>query len=230
MSEVTSFNSFPNDPTSSYFSSSTPSSSDELLSPAFESSDFYDPFSDLSLFLSKKIKGELQKTGSSKKWSGKIESHLLAKILPEFKQKFPNYRLGVAALRKVWEKVSYYYEKIQNQTGALQENGTLDLYFMIRENLKEKGGENPPLNLPPYHFAHQVALKVGECMATFEGVRPDTIHLVKLIWSAQKHLLRGLSSQNAKSPYEDFDPLDKLVVKTQLEVSSEEKGLSYEKL
>ncbi|MCB1082540.1 MAG: hypothetical protein KDK63_05290, partial [Chlamydiia bacterium] len=62
------------------------------LYPIDETEEFYDPFSDLNLFLSKKVKSEIQETGSATKWSGKIEANLLAKILPEFKEKSPKYR------------------------------------------------------------------------------------------------------------------------------------------
>ncbi|WP_194848277.1 hypothetical protein [Candidatus Neptunochlamydia vexilliferae] len=189
------------------------------LYPIDEAEDFYDPFSDLSLFLSKKIKGEIEESGSSKSWSGKIEVNLLAKILPEFKEKFPKYRLGASALKKMWEKVSYYYEKIQGQRGAVKENGALNLKYMIRENLK---AETAPYHLPPYTIAEHIAVKLSECIATFEGTRPKVDHLTKIVWAVQKHLLKGLSSFQAKSPYDEYDKLDKLIVKTQLETSASE--------
>lgn len=188
-----------------------------FLHPIDEAEDFYDPFSDLNLFLSKKIKKEIQESGSSGKWSGKIEANLLAKILPEFKQKFPKYRLGTSALKKVWEKVAYYYEKIQGQKGALKENGTLNLKFMIRENLKHRVS---PYHLPPYTIAQQIATKLSECIASFEGEKPQLDHLTKVIWSVQKHLIKDLSAIQAKNPYEEYDKLDKLIVKTELEVTA----------
>ena len=190
---------------------------ESFLNPIDESEDFYDPFSDLSLFLSRKIKGEIQESGSVSKWSGKIEANLLAKILPEFKQKFPKYRLGTSALKKVWEKVSYYYEKIQGQKGALHTDGKLNLKFMIRENLKSCGS---PIHLPPYSFAQQLAGKLSECIATIEGKRPELEQLTKVIWAVQKHLVKDLSPVNAKSPYEEYDIIDKLIVKTLLEITS----------
>src|SRR3972149_10258635 len=49
-----------------------------------ETSDFHDPYSDLNLFLSQKIKQEMQHCGSTKKWSHKIEDELIQKITPEF--------------------------------------------------------------------------------------------------------------------------------------------------
>ena len=61
----------------------------EFLSPIDESPEFYDPYSDLNLFLSQKIKQELQHCGSSKKWSLKIQEELISKIAPEFQKKFP---------------------------------------------------------------------------------------------------------------------------------------------
>lgn len=196
--------------------------SSSFLHPIDEAEDFYDPFSDLNLFLSKKIKKEIQESGSSGKWSGKIEANLLAKILPEFKQKFPKYRLGTSALKKVWEKVAYYYEKIQGQKGALKENGTLNLKFMIRENLKSSIS---PYHLPPYTMAEQIATKLSECIASFEGKEPQLDYLTKIIWSVQKHLIKDLSTVQAKNPYEEYDKLDKLIVKTELEVIAKGENL-----
>ena len=195
--------------------------SQTFLYPIDEADDFYDPFSDLSLFLSNKIKREIQETGTTKKWSGKIEANLLAKILPEFKRQFPRYRLGAAALKKVWDKVNYYYEKIQHHKGAFSQDGKLNLPLMIRENLKTTTALSSPLNLPPYHVAHQIAVKISECIAILEGRRPDLDQLTKMIWAVQKNTLRNLSPSAAKSPNEDYDKLDKLIVKTLLEVCSQ---------
>ncbi len=193
-----------------------------FLHPIDEAEDFYDPFSDLNLFLSKKIKKEIQETGSSAKWSRKIEANLLAKILPEFNQKFPKYRLGTSALKKVWEKVAYYYEKIQGQQGALKEDGNLNLKFMIRENLRNSIS---PYHLPPYTIAQQIATKLSECIASIEGEKPQLDHLTRMIWSVQKHLLKDLSAIQAKNPYEEYDKLDKLIVKTQLEITAKGENL-----
>lgn len=192
------------------------------LHPIDEAEDFYDPFSDLSLFLSKKIKSEIETSGDSKNWSGKIEANLLAKILPEFKEKFPKYRLGTSALKKMWDKVSYYYEKIQGQKGAVQENGSLNIKLMIRENLKT---QTAPYHLPPYTIAEHIGVKLSECIATFEGKRPKVNHLTKIVWAVQKHLLKGLSAFETKSPYDEYDKIDKLIVKAQLEISSSGENL-----
>jgi len=193
-----------------------------FLYPIDESEEFYDPFSDLSLFLSKKIKREIDASGSLSKWSGKIEANLLAKILPEFKKRFPKYRLGASALRKVWEKVGYYYEKIQKEKDALNANGSLDLKFMIRKNLKKSISAD---HLPPYGIAKQIATKLSECIATLEGKRPEIDHLTKVIWSVQKHLLKDLSPLESKSPYDEYDKLDKLIVKTLLEITANHQPL-----
>ncbi|MCP5506236.1 MAG: hypothetical protein H7A38_05075 [Chlamydiales bacterium] len=198
-----------------------------FLYPVDESEDFYDPFSDLNLFLSKKIKHELQERGSSSKWSGKIEANLLSKILPEFKQKFPKYRLGTSALKKVWEKVAYYYEKIQGQKGAIREDGKLNLKFMIRENLKNS---SLPAHLPPYTIAEQIAVKLSECIASLDGEKPQLNHLTKIIWSIQKHLLKDLSAMQTKNPYEEYDKVDKIIVKTLLEITSKEPNLDPQTL
>ena len=85
----------------------------ELLSSVDELAEFYDPYSDLNLFLAQKIAQEMRHCGNSKKWSLKLQEELLQRITPEFQKRFPHYRLGVAALKKTWEKVSYYAQQIQ---------------------------------------------------------------------------------------------------------------------
>jgi len=170
--------------------------------------DIDDPLSDLNLFLSHKLKGEIEKNGGVSKWSGAIEANLLAKILPELKQKFPKYNLGASVLKKIWEKVSCYYGKIHEQTGSFLFDGKLNLKLMIRESLKSCSSPQ------------QLAGKLSEYIATIDGERPELEQLTKIIWAVQKHLLRDLSSVHAKSPNEEYSKLDKLIVKTLLEITS----------
>lgn len=187
------------------------------LYPIDETEDFHDPFSDLSLFLSKQIKSEVQRNGSTKQWSQKIEKDLLQKILPEFKVKFPKYRLGVSAIKKVWEKVSYYYGKVQLQQEAIKSDGKLNIEYMIKENLRGVQNIKPSLDMPEYNTAHQLAIKMSECIATLDGVRPRLDHLTKTIWAAQKHLLKNLPTSASKSAFEEYDNIDKLIVRMLLE-------------
>ncbi len=189
--------------------------------PIGEVEDFYDPFSKLSLFLAGKVKKEIQQCKTAKKWSSKIEADLLAKILPELKKKFPSCRLDRVILKKVWNKVTHYYEKIQTDQGGFNKEGKLDLSFMVRENLKKALHLPPSLGLPPYHLAHEIAVKISEYFATLEGRCPDLDQLTKMVWAVQKNMLRNLSNFAAKSPYEEHDKLDKLIVKTVLETCSE---------
>ncbi len=188
-----------------------------FLYPITETDDFYDPFSELSLFLSKKVKKEIEENKKPKKWSMQIESDLLAKILPEFKKRFPHYRLGSHALKRVWEKVSHYYEKLQKHADIFKKDGSLNIHSMIRESLKNTPFSLSSLNLPPYHLAHQVGIKNSECIATLEGKSIDLDHLTKMIWVTQKNYLKDLPLLNTKSPYDDHDNLDKIIVKTVLE-------------
>lgn len=198
--------------------------------PVDETEEFNDPYSDLSLFLSKKIRRELEEHGSLKNWSGKIQSDLLQKILPEFKKAFPKYRLGASALKKMWEKVSYYYGKVNSQKGAVSKNGKLDVYYMIRENLRQIKNQSLPAHLPPYNAAHRLAVKLSECIATLDGVRPNLDLLTRTIWAAQKHLLTNISPMNAKSPYEEYGKIDKIIVKCMLELCSHDEPHNPEQL
>ncbi|MCH9631281.1 MAG: hypothetical protein S4CHLAM37_13030 [Chlamydiia bacterium] len=191
------------------------------LYPIDETEDFHDPFSDLSLFLSKQIKSEVQRNGSSKQWSQKIEKDLLKKILPEFKVKFPKYRLGVSAVKKVWEKVSYYYGKVQTQKEAIKSDGKLNIEYMIKENLRGCQTLKPSFDMPEYNTAHQLAIKMSECIATLDGVRPRLDHLTKTIWAAQKHMLKSLPTNASKNAFEEYDNIDKLIVRMLLEKTAE---------
>ena len=186
--------------------------------------DFEDPFSDLNLFLSRKIKGLIQDIALSGKWSAKVETRLLTKILPEFKKQFPKYELGVCAFKKAWAKVTDYYEKVQKQKGSFDKNGSLNLKVMIRENLKNAQISS---RLTPYTVAQEMAVKLSKCIASLEGKKLECDHLAKIIWAVQKHLLKDLSAMEAKNPYEEYDFLDKLIVKVQLEIIAKNQHLNF---
>jgi hypothetical protein len=202
----------------------------EFLSSVDESPEFYDPYSDLNLFLSQKIKQEMQHSGCLRKWSLKIQEELIQKITPEFQSKFPQYRLGVAALKKIWEKISYYSQQIQHQKEAISQDGKLNIHFFIKENLKQYLNLNSSSPLHPFHYAHQLAMKMSECIATVDGIRPKLDHLTKLIWAMQRHLIIGGSPEKHKSPYDEYDKIDRLIVKTILEITAKEPQISQTEL
>lgn len=184
--------------------------------------DFHDPYSDLSLFLSQKIKHEMREHGWIKKWSIKIQEALLEKLAPEFQKKFPQYRLGVAALRKTWEKIAYYTQQLEQQKEAIGEDGGLNLTFLIKENLRQYPQLSTISGFHPYQYAHQLALKISECMAVMDGIKPPMDHLSRTIWTMQRHLLSWTSLQAAKSPYDEYDQLDKMIVKMILDFTANE--------
>lgn len=201
----------------------------EFLSSVDDSPEFYDPYSDLNLFLAQKIKQEMQHCGSSKKWSLKIQEELIFKIAPDFQKKFPQYRLGVSALKRTWEKIAHYSQQIQHQKEALTQDGKLNIHFFIKENLKNYTALKNPIHLHPSHFAHQIAMKMSECIATIDGTRPELDYLTKLIWSVQRHLLNGAIEQ-LKSPYDEYDKIDSLIVKTILEIKAKDPQIGYHEL
>lgn len=195
-----------------------------------ESPDFYDPYSDLNLFLSQKLKQEIHPTEGAQKWSLKLQEELIRKIAPEFQKKFPHYRLGIAALKKVWEKISYYSQQLQHQQGATTREGTLNIPFFIRENLKNFIQNKTSSALQPFHYAHQIAMKMCECLATVDGIRPKIGEITKLIWVIQRHLIPGGRPETHKSPYDEYDKTDRIIVRTLLEISAKDPHLSCEEL
>ncbi len=208
----------------------SPSFTDDSCALVDESPDFHDPYSDLNLFLSQKIRGEMRKEGFIKKWSLKIQEALLEKIVPEFQRKFPNYRLGVSALRKSWEKIAYYTEQVETQKGATDEKGNLRLSFLISENLRHYPHMSSISGFHPYHYAHQLGLKISECVAVVDGIKPSLDHMTRLIWSMQRHLLTWELLQETNSPYDEYDRLDRQIVKTILEIKTQEPHLSSDQL
>jgi hypothetical protein len=202
----------------------------DVLFSIDETPDFHDPYSDLNLFLSQMIKQELLHCDNSKKWSLKLQEDLLKRITPEFQKKFPHYRLGVSALKKTWEKVSYFSEAFQNQKGAITQDGKLNIHFFIKENLKQLSTYKPSSALPAYHYAHQLAVKMSECIAAIDGTRPKLDQLTKTVWAVQRHLIASLNSKDGKNPYEDYDRVDKLIVKAMLEITAHNPQINQSEL
>lgn len=189
------------------------------------SKEFCDPFSELNLFLSKRITKEIQENNSIRKWSKKIEANLLAKILPEFRERFPTLRLRPSNLKRIWEQLSYYYERIYKPRKVVPNKEALTLHFMIRKNLQHV---TSPTVFPPYLLAQQAAEKIREYFATMQGECLKLKPLTKIIWAVQRHLLRDLPAINAKMPYEEYDVQDKLIVKLLLEISAQREGVAYD--
>ena len=196
------------------------SSLQEFLHPVDETPDFHDPYSNLSLFLSEKIQEEMKGAPPVQKWTLKLQEELIKKITPEFQKKFPQYRLGVTALKKTWEKILFYTQQIQDKSEAVDQNGKLNINFFIKENLKQYFQQKASSLLNPYQFAYQVASKMSECIATLEGKKTKLDLLTQTIWSLQKHLLKNSPLQAFKTPYDEFDKVDKLIVKTVLETTA----------
>jgi len=202
----------------------------DFLSAIDESPEFHDPYSELNLFLSQKVKREMRHCSNSKSWSPQLQDDLLHKIAPEFEQKFPKYRLGVSALKKTWEKVQYFSTQIQEQKEALTQDGKLNLSFFIKENLKSATKLQNTCHVHPCHYAHQLAVKMSECIAVVDGIRPKLDQLTRTIWSLQRHLIPKLLPEHFKSPYDENEKTDKLIVKSILEITAKHPDISQAEL
>ncbi len=185
-----------------------------FLFPIDETEEFHDPFSDLSLFLAGKIKQEISRGSTPKKWSRNIQTDLLKSILPDFTKKFPKYRLGHTALKKTWDKVLYYVQFIQKQKESVTAEGKLNVNYLIRQNLRNLLQNPLSSDLHPYTTAHNLAVKISECVATIDGDRANLETLTKTIWAIQRHLI---PKSPTPSPFERYDQIDKLIVRFQLE-------------
>ena len=193
------------------------------LYPVEEANDFHDPFSELSLFLAKRLKKEIIKDNHPKRWSQNIQKKLLAEVLPEFREHFPHYRLGISALKKTWEKIHYYVKHLEKHY-AYSQNGKLDISYLIRENLSVFFEKDLPSSHISFHFAHHITGKISECIAAIDGESIEKSKLTKVIWAMQKQLIPSFDKAN--SPYETIDTLDKLLIRFQLEIIAENPLLS----
>jgi len=207
-----------------------PAFSYPLLDAIDESPEFHDPYSELNLFLSRKIKKEMRHCSNSKKWSIELQEELLQKITPDFQKQFPQYRLGISALKQTWEKLSYFSSQIQGKKEALTQEGKLNIPFFIKENLKTTQTQRQACHLHPYHYAHQLAAKMGECIAVVDGTRPKLDQLTRTIWSLQRHLIPELNSDHYRSPYDESDQIDKLIIKAILDIGAKHPQLSQTEL
>ena len=198
-----------------------------FLYPVEEANEFHDPFSELSLFLAKRLKKEITKKNHPKKWSQHIQKTLLAEVLPEFRQHFPHYRLGISALKKTWEKIHYYVKYLEKHYDYNQ-NGKLDISYLIRENLSLFFEKDLPDSHTSFHFAHHITGKISECIAAIDGESVEKSKLTKIIWAMQKQLIPNFDK--ASSPYESIDTLDKLLIRFQLELIAESPLLSQKEL
>ena len=197
------------------------------LYPVEEVNDFHDPFSELSLFLAKRLKKRILKYNHQKKWSKNIQKTLLEEVLPEFREHFPHYRLGISALKKTWEKIHYYVRHLEKHY-AYHQNGKLDISYLIKENLSVFFEKNLHQSHSSFHFAHHITGKISECIAAVDGESIEKSKLTKVIWAMQKQLLPSL--QKCNSPYESIDTLDKLIIRLQLEIIIDHPLLSQNEL
>jgi hypothetical protein len=205
-------------------------SSQDFLYSVDESPEFHDPYSDLSLFLSNMIKKEMKNIDPSLRWTLKIQEELILKITPEFQKRFPQYRLGVTAVKKIWNKILFYTQQVQGKKEAIDSNGKLNINFFIKENLRQYFQQKAVSFLSPYQCAYQIASKMSECIATLEGTKPKLDLLTQTIWSLQKHLLNASPLKQSKTPYDEFDKIDKLIVKTILEITAKNPHIGLDEL
>lgn len=190
--------------------------------PAEPLTPFQDPYSDVSLFLSKKIK-LLGSTGTE--WSHQLQDELLKKITPEFVKKFPDHRLGPSTLKKTWEKVAHLSKLLHQQNEALTSGGKLNLHFLIRENLKTAAGGT----FHPFLLAQQLALKIGDALATYEGTKPEIEHLTEIIWTALHHIVAPIHLPTSRTK-KNLDVKDRLLTKWIVDILTLQPAISYHEL
>lgn len=200
----------------------------QSMCPVDEMEEFQDPLSDLNLFLCKKVNEMMRNKGGIKNWNHQIEKDILQRILPEFKAKFPYYRLGIAALKRTWEKISYYQKKVIYRE-AYQIDGKLNINYLIKENIRSYQQNYKQSSCYYYDQIPSLANNLCECIAILEGKQPNLQNLTRIIWAIQQHLLSA-STLKSMPIQKETDLLDQLICQRMLHFIYRNPQLSYEKL
>ncbi|MGL4348193.1 MAG: hypothetical protein ACRCSV_01865 [Chlamydiales bacterium] len=224
---------FPNDAWKSHKDCSLIANSQSIrqinsMCPVDEMEEFQDPLSDLNLFLCKKVNEMMHKKGGIKNWNHQIEKDILQRILPEFKVKFPYYRLGIAALKRTWEKISYYQKKVIYRE-AYEIDGKLNINYLIKENIRSYQENYKQSSQCYYDQIPSLANNLCECVAILEGKQPNLQNLTRTIWAVQQHLLPP-SILKSIPMQKETDGLDRFICQNMLYYIHQNPNLSYEKL
>ncbi len=183
---------------------------------------FQDPYSDVSLFLTRKIKQLSEINSATKEWSQGLQKRLVERITPEFEKKFPTHHLGSAVIKRAWEKASRFSLLMHAKKEAIAANGKLNLYFLIRQNLKTVLTQKKSGSFHPYLLAQELAVKVGDSLASFDGERPKLHYLSELIWSMLFHIHGGTKRV--------LSPQDRLITKWVIDCLMIQPDLSHNDL
>ncbi|MDR2539362.1 MAG: hypothetical protein LBC45_01915 [Chlamydiales bacterium] len=202
-------------------------SSCSYLIPIDEVPELYHPYSEVNLFLSRRMKQEMQ-NAPTKAWSIRLEQYLLEKMTPEFQKEFPQFRISVSAIKKTWEKLVLYTKQIQDQPEAITDEGKVNIPFLIKQNLKNHLHLKKPHFSVPYYPAYQMASRISECIAAIDGEEPHLEELTKMIWTAQCQLDPHLKDHI--SPYYEYSQADELIVKIILEETAKYPNITYRQL
>ncbi|MCH9612528.1 MAG: hypothetical protein S4CHLAM102_10190 [Chlamydiia bacterium] len=189
--------------------------------PLSEADDFLDPFSDLNIYLAKKIKEEIHTNFKSYPSKQFIET-----LSNEFNVKFPGYHLGMAALKVLWKKVTFYLDTFNHTPDAYDAKGQLNLHYLIRQSIDQNIGQIQKDIPHAYAHTHQMATQLSECLVTIDGKKPHIESLDNIIWSQQKHLLTRLKQEKLRQN-ENWDAVDKLIIRFLLEYTSQKPDATH---
>ena len=194
------------------------------LIPIDEVPELYHPYSEVNLFLSRRMKQEMQ-NAPTKSWSIQLEQYLLEKMTPKFQKKFPQFRISVSSIKKTWEKLILYTKQIQDQPEAITDEGKVNIPFLIKQNLKNYLHLKRPNFSVPYYPAYQIASRISECVAAIDGEEPRLEELTKMIWTTQCQLDPNLNYHI--SPYHEYNQVDELIVKTILDETAKYPNITH---
>ncbi|MCF7852876.1 MAG: hypothetical protein K9M07_06515 [Simkaniaceae bacterium] len=159
------------------------------LLPIDEAEDFFDPFSKLNAYLSKRVKEAIDSKNCTTFEEAFANQCLLNYILPEFQEQFPQYRIGETALKRVWNTVTSYYNSMKTRPDLFNANGKIDLFKLIREAINQFDLNQSFHSQHPYSLAHRIAKQVAECCLILNDEQISIENLTSLVWSVMQHLI-----------------------------------------
>ncbi len=193
-----------------------------------DTSEFYDPFSSLNLYLAKEIKTLWCTLGQQATWTPTLQEELVKAISPKFQQQFPQYRLSIMALKKTWEKIASLSQHLQEHPEAIAQDGKLHLPFFIRKHCKEINRARYLQH--PWHTAQSIAMNICECSALLDGTWPDVEWLTTLVYMTQKNLIAFEHTKEWMPLEGEWDSTDAWIIQIILRILAKEPHLSAKEI
>ncbi|MBM3195024.1 MAG: hypothetical protein FJZ60_04585, partial [Chlamydiae bacterium] len=159
-----------------------------------------------------------------KRWSHKIESMVIKKMLPDLIERFSCVQQTEEYIKKSIERAVKHVKLLYTQKGAVTQSGQINVPLMIQNCIKTK-------NLQSTEEAYKHALLEAKTLSAFfvpsHAEEPVEEKVAKAIFSLEQH---ACITKGAKTPFEKMDPIDYLILQQQLDAFCGYQVVSFDEL